>query len=219
VISFGTWAAAEAACAAAAAGSGGAACIPLAALAALIFVAEGAQVFATLVRGALHACSDGQIARCGLLVAGGAVAAYAVWQGGRVGLSLSKVYFAKRAYVAALESGAHSALASGAVGVAKSDLLAALRFERVVDREVKVCHEVLKVCARLDSITEDIFGRRRGVESKNGMAAKFTKNQQDVYPQLKSGSGYSFPGSSPGMALRSFEVQHWGAGGRSLALP
>ena len=221
VISVGSWAAAAAACAAGGAASGGAACVPLAALASLIFVAENAQAFATLARGALHACSDGQIARCGLLVAGGAAAAVGVVTGARIGFSLSKVYFAKRAYVAALESGAHSASASGAVGVAKSDLLAALRFERVVAREVPVCGQT--VCARLDSVTKNIFGRLRGVESKNGMAAKFTENQQVVYPLLKSGSGYSFPnglaGSSPGMALSRFEVQHWGAGGRSLALP
>lgn len=216
VISVGSWAAAAAACAATVA-----ACVPLAATAAIVAAAESAQALATVSLGALHACSDGELARCGILVAGGAVAVAGVVTAARVGTALAEIYYAKRAYSAVLESGAHSALASGAVGSTKSDLLAALRFERVVAREVPVCGQT--VCARLDSVTRDIFGRLRGVESKNGLAAKFTQNQQVVYPLLKSGSGYSFPnglaGSSPEMILSRLEVQHWGVGGRGLAVP
>ena len=127
---------------------------------------------------------------------------------------------AGKAFAAALESRVGVAQASGRVGTAKSNVLAALRFERVVEREVAVCVE--QVCARFDSVTKNLFGRLRAVESKNGAGARFTPNQQVVYPALRSEGGYlpnGLMGGPPQMWFSRVEVQHWGSRGNPLAVP
>lgn len=214
VISVGTWAAAAVACAANAP-----ACITLATVAVFITAAESAQTAVVSTVSAMRACSNNELAQCGLWAAGGVLAVAAAITAVHVGRQIAQTYFARRLYSAAIESGVGVARASERVGLAKSDVLEALRFRVIAQREVPVCAE--QVCARLDRVTRDIFGTLRGVEVKNGAAARFTANQPTAYAALSTSGAY-FPngiaGSSPLMTSLRIEVQHWGTSVR-LALP
>lgn len=214
IITGGTWAAATAVC-----GAFAAACVPLAAAAVFVTATESASTIVTSTADALKACSDAELAQCGLSIAGGALAIAGVIAATRVGFALGETFFAQRVYAQAIEAGAGAAQASGQLGTAKSELLAALRLERLVDAEVLVC--AAQTCARLDLVTRDILGRDRFIEVKNGTGARLTPNQQIVYPILRTTGGY-FPnglaGSSPQILYARLNLQHWGTDVR-LALP
>ncbi|MDO8389443.1 MAG: DUF6531 domain-containing protein [Actinomycetota bacterium] len=209
IISAGTFALAVAACAPPAV----AACVPVAALAVALVAEESAQSLIASIPLALRSCTGGQIAECGLAIASTAVAVGAVFAAVRVGTSIFEIYGARQALSTALSSGEGVAVASGKVGTARSELLAALRFDRVAAREVDVVAAGTK--ARLDLVTKTVFGRYRLVEVKNGGAARFTANQQIVYPMLQSVGAY-FPnglvnnGSPEMLAASIVQIQHWG---------
>jgi len=190
-----------------------AACVPLAAITVTMIVGEGVQSIASSLPAAFRSCSGAQLAQCGLAIAESAIALGAVLGAVRVGTSLVEIYQARQAFAAAVTAGKGVAAASSQVGTAKSELLAALRFDRIVGREVDVMAGGTK--ARIDLVNKTIFGRYRFVEVKNGAAARFTTNQQVVYPLLQS-SGASFPngilnnGAPSMIAATAIEVQHWG---------
>lgn len=213
LVSVGSFVAAQVACAATAP-----VCLPLTALAVFVIAAETLDGLATSAVAALRTCSRGEVVQCGLWVAGGALAIAGGITAVGVGTALAGTYFAKRAYSLAVESGIGVIKASANLGTSKSLLLETLRFRTVVDREVLVCE---LTCARIDLVTRGAFGTLRGIEVKNGTFARFTSNQNLVYPILKS-SGASFPrglaGLPPHFRTLAVEVQHWGASTR-LALP
>ena len=213
LVSVGSFVAAQVACAATSP-----VCVPLAALAVFVIAAESLDGLATSAVAALRTCSRGEVVHCGLWVAGGALAIAGGVTAVRVGTALAGTYFAKRAYSLAVESGIGISQASANLGTSKSLLLETLRFRTVVDREVPVCE---LTCARIDLVTRSASGTLRAIEVKNGTFARFTSNQNLVYPILKS-SGASFPrglaGLPPHIRTLAVEVQHWGASTR-LALP
>jgi YD repeat-containing protein len=183
VVTGGTWVVAAALCAA-----GAAACIPVASVAALLTTADGATNLATSGVAAAQACSDGALAACGLSLIGATLAVLQIAAGAVVGTQLLAVRAAGKALSGAMETRIGVAHASSRAGTAKSDALATLRLEKVIAREVPVCAK--QTCARFDSVTKDVFGRLRAVESKNGTGARFTPNQKVVYPALRSEGGY-----------------------------
>ena len=215
VLTAGTWVAALAFCTVGVAG-----CIPVAAVAALLTTADGAANLATSGVAAAQACSDRSLAACGLSLIGATLAVLQIAGGAVLGTQLLAVRAASKSFAGALQSRIGVAQASSRVGTAKSDVLATLRLEKVIAREVPVC--VRQVCARFDSVTKDVFGRLRAVESKNGMGARFTPNQTNVYPALRSEGGYlpyGLRGGPPEMWFVRLDVQHWSSGGRPLTVP
>jgi YD repeat-containing protein len=196
------------------------ACITIAAVAMLVSLADNASSAVSAIYGAVRACGARDLVRCGLSVVAGAVEVAALaGTVGRVTSAFTRTYFAQRLLAAARASGVGIAQASGRVGMAKSELLAVLRMQRVIAREVPVCAS--RVCARVDLVTRDFLRRVHLIEVKHGAAARFTANQQIVYPLLSSSGGYlpaGLAGAGPQAILATIEVQHWGAG-VPLALP
>jgi len=209
VLTTGAFAVSIAACAPPAV----AACVPLAAIAVTMIVGAGVQSIASSLPAAFRSCSGAQLAQCGLAVAETAIAIGAALTAVRVGASLVEIYQTRQALAAAVTAGEGIANASSQVGTAKSELLAALRFDRIVSREVDVIAD--GTLARIDLVNKTLFGRYRLIEVKNGSAARFTTNQQIVYPMLRS-TGASMPngilnnGSPQMIAATAIEVQHWG---------
>lgn len=208
IITSGAWIGAGAAC-----GAFLPACVPAAAVAVLLSAADGAQTLVTAGGALVGACTGRRLTRCGLLAAGVVVAATAAATAGRAGFSLARIVSAERELAAALDSGTGIALASGRVGTAKSELLATLRWQRIVAEERPVCAD--QVCARVDLVTKSLRGRLRFVEVKNGTGARLTTNQLAVYPMLQSTGAY-FPrgllsgGSPTAIGASILEIQHWG---------
>ncbi|MEN9506218.1 MAG: hypothetical protein RI958_2144, partial [Actinomycetota bacterium] len=125
VVVAGTWITATALCPL----SG--ACIPIAAAASLLAIADGAYNLATSGIGGLRACSDLELASCGIQLGSAALGVAQLAAGTTLGVQLLATRAALGALAAVSETGVGIAQASGRVGVAKSDVLATLRAERV----------------------------------------------------------------------------------------
>ena len=197
------------------------ACLPVAGLAVSLMAGEAAATLATSIPAAGQSCSSADLIQCGLAIAESAIAIGLVAAAIRIGSAIIDVYRAQRVLAWAIRSGEATSIASGNVGTARSQLLAALRFEQVAAREVSVVADGTR--ARIDLVTESLFGRHRLIEVKNGAAARFTTNQQVVYPMLQSVGAY-FPsgilnnGAPQTLAATVVEIQHWGTR-IPLALP
>jgi YD repeat-containing protein len=204
---------------AACAPTSGLACAPFAALAAGLLAGDATLTIAYAMPSILLECSSGRVAECGLNVAHIALAGTQLFVVGSIATALVRV--ADRAVAAAAAQGAAAAIASGESGVARTQLLVALRGGRVAAREVPAC--VDGVCARFDLVVRRLNGRLIPVEVKNGGAARFTVNQTHVYPMLDTTAAYLpyglLNGGSPQTLLVGRPVvHHWNTASR-LRLP
>jgi YD repeat-containing protein len=195
---------------AACAPTSGLACAPFAALAAGLLAGDATLTLAYAVPSILLECSSGSVAACGLNVAHVALAGTQLFVAGSIATALVRV--ADRAVAAGAAQGAGAAIASGESGVARTQLLVALRGGRVAAREVPAC--VDGVCARFDLVVRRLNGRLTPVEVKNGGAARFTANQTRVYPMLDTTAAYLpyglLNGGSPQtLVVGRPVVHHW----------
>lgn len=188
----------------------GLACAPLAAVAVGLVAGDATITLANAVPTLLSDCPAGHLASCGINVAHAALAGTQLLLAGNIAAALVRI--ADRAVVEAAAEGAAAALASGESGVARSELLVALRGSRIVAREVPAC--VDDVCARFDLVVRRLNGRLVPVEVKNGSAARFTINQTKIYPMLDTTAAYLpnglLNGGSPEILLVGRPVvHHW----------
>ena len=188
----------------------GLACAPFAALAVGLLAGDATLTLANAVPAALSNCPAGRLADCGINIAHAALAGTQLFLAGNVAAALLRV--ADRAVAEAAAQGAAAAIASGESGVARTELLVALRGGRIAAREVPACVE--QVCARFDLVVRRLNGRLAPVEVKNGAAARFTVNQTRVYPMLDTTAAYLpyglLNGGSPQTLLVGRPiVHHW----------
>ena len=188
----------------------GVACAPFAALAVGLVAGDAAMTIAQTLPAMLLACTSGRVAACGLDVSQIALAGAQLFFAGAVATALVRI--ANRAAAAAAAQGVAAAMASGNLGVARTELLVMLRGGRVAAREVPAC--VNDVCVRIDLVVRRLNRRLIPVEVKHGGFAKFTPNQTLAYPMLDMNAAYLpyglLNGGSPQTLLIGRPVvHHW----------